>query len=150
MNNYKQCVTAGIGIIILKDDGKILVGKRKGKHAQKYSIPGGGINPGETFEAAAIRETKEETNLTIHDPVVINITNNLETFREEGVHHISVTLLAKSFSGELKTMEPDKCEGWTWCEAHNLPQPHFDASFRGVDMYLTKIFYKNYDQLVNT
>ena len=42
-----------------------MVGKRKGSHAQKYSIPGGSLGLGETFEKGAIREIKEETNLDI-------------------------------------------------------------------------------------
>ena len=57
------------------------------------------------------------------------------------MHHVSVTLLANGFSGELKIMEPNKCEGWIWCDPKNLPKPHFNASYRGVDMYLSKIFY---------
>ena len=103
-------VTVGVGIIILRHDGKILVGKRKGKHAQKYAIPGGSIIAGESFAEAVIREAKEETNLVIYNPVVINITNNLETYREEGIHTASITLFTEDFSGELKIMEPDKCE----------------------------------------
>jgi 8-oxo-dGTP diphosphatase len=92
----------GLGIIIVNDKGEILVGKRKGGHAQKYSIPGGHLDLGETFEAGAIREVKEETNLDIERPKVIAVSNNLETFRSEGKHYISVFLLAESFSGDLK------------------------------------------------
>lgn len=138
-------VKVGVGVIILNNDGNILIGRRKGKHAQKYSIPGGGLEIGETFADAAIREIKEETNLFIQNPEVISITNNLETYREDGVHHVSVILLAQGFTGELKLMEPDKCEEWLWCDPHNLPKPLFDGCYRGVDMYLAKKFYKEYD-----
>ena len=55
----------GLGIIIVNKEGNILIGKRKGSHAQKYSIPGGHLDLGETFEQGAIREIKEETNLDI-------------------------------------------------------------------------------------
>ena len=80
----------GLGIIIVNKDGNILIGKRKGSHAQKYSIPWGHLDLGETFEEGAIREIKEETNLDIFEPKVIAISNNLETYKEEGKHHISV------------------------------------------------------------
>ena len=50
----------GLGIIIVNKDGDILIGKRKGRHAQKFSIPGGHLEMGETFEQGAIREIKEE------------------------------------------------------------------------------------------
>ncbi len=134
----------GIGVIILNDK-KILVGKRTGTHAQKYSIPGGHLEIGETFEDAAIREIKEETNLLISDPKVICITNNLETFTEEGLHYISIILFTDRYSGLLKNLEPEKCEEWLWVEPDKLPEPHFDASRRGVDGYLTNRFYKKYE-----
>lgn len=132
----------GVGIILVNSEGKILVGKRKGSHAQKYSIPGGHLDLGETFEACAIREIKEETDLDIKDPKVIAVTNNLETYRQEGKHYISIVLLAEKFSGELTLMEPEKCEGWIWVDPKNLPEPHFDASRLGVECYLKNTFYE--------
>ncbi len=49
----------GIGVIIIRNDGKILIGKRKGSHAPYWSIPGGHLDLGESFEQAAIREIYE-------------------------------------------------------------------------------------------
>ncbi len=135
----------GIGVIILNQEGKILVGKRKGAHAQFYSIPGGHLNFGETFEDAAIREIKEETNLDLEDVKVIGVTNNMETFRKEGKHYVSIVLLSVKFSGELKNIEPDKCEKWIWIDPKNLPKPHFDASKRGIQCYLANKFYTKYE-----
>lgn len=132
----------GLGVVIVNNEGKILVGKRKGSHAQTYSIPGGHLDLGETFEQGAMREIKEETDLDITEPRVIAITNNLETFRAEGKHYISIVLLTKAFSGELKNMEPEKCEEWLWVDPHDLPQPHFDASRLGVECYLKDSFYE--------
>ncbi|MFA7286568.1 MAG: NUDIX domain-containing protein [Patescibacteria group bacterium] len=135
----------GLGIIIVNSEGRILIGKRIGSHAQKYSIPGGHLEMGETFEEGAIREVKEETNLNIVEPKVIAITNNLETFKEEGEHYISVILLARKYTGELINMEPDKCEELIWVDPKNLPQPHFDASALGVSCYLKGSFYSGAD-----
>ncbi len=132
----------GLGIIIRNEDGKILVGKRKGSHAQKYSIPGGHLEVGETFEVCATREIKEETNLDIRDPKVIAVTNNLETYRAEGKHYIAVILLVTKFSGDLKNTEPDRCEGWSWIDPKKLPEPHFDASRLGVECYLKNSVYE--------
>jgi len=131
-----------LGIIIVNESGKILVGKRRGAHAKKYSIPGGHLELGETFEAGAIREIKEETDLNIKDPTVIAVTNNLETFREDGKHYISIILLVKQYLGELKNMEPDKCEELIWFDPHELPEPHFDASRLAVQCYLKKSVYE--------
>lgn len=132
----------GIGVIIENSDGKILIGKRIGKFAPKYSITGGWFETGETFEQTAIREVKEETNLTIKNPKVIAVTNNMETYNETGKHTISIILYTKQFRGKLKVMEPEKCESWQWVDPTNLPEPHFDASRFGVQCYLEKKFYK--------
>lgn len=139
MSGMKKKPGVGVGVIIVNDEGKILVGKRTGSHAPKYSIPGGGLEEGETFEAAAIREVAEETGLSISDPQVFAVTNNLETYREDGVHNISVELFATTFTGEPRIMEPDKCTELFWCDPHDLPEPHFDASRLAVECYLKKI-----------
>ena len=132
----------GIGVILVNPAGQVLIGKREGSHAPYWSIPGGYLEAGETFETAAIREVKEETGLDIVNPVVVGVSNNLETFGQEGLHVISVCLLAKEFSGTLTLMEPSKCSGWVWCDASNLPEPHFEASRKAIACYLDKKFYR--------
>jgi len=133
-------VKTGIGVILYRD-GKILMGKRINSHAPKFSIPGGHLEVGETFEESAIREVKEETGILIRNPKVIAVTNNLETYEQEKLHYVSIILLATDFSGEANTIEPDKCEGWNWYDPSNLPQPHFDASEKGILCFLENKFY---------
>ena len=132
----------GIGVILLNPAGQVLIGKREGSHAPYWSIPGGYLEPGETFETAAIREVKEETGLDIVNPTVLCVANNLETYKAEGLHVISVCLLAKEFSGTLTLMEPDKCSGWRWSNPADLPEPHFEASHLAIACYLEKKFYR--------
>lgn len=132
----------GIGVILLNPEGLILIGKREGSHAPFWSIPGGYLEPGESFETAAIREVKEETGLDIVSPAVLCVVNNLETHKAEGLHVISVCLLAKEFSGNLTLMEPDKCSGWQWCDPSDLPEPHFEASRKAISCYLEGKFYR--------
>ena len=131
----------GIGVIIQNKEGKILVGKRKGGYAPYYSIPGGHLEMGETFEVAAAKEVAEETGLVIENIKVINVTNNLRTYKEEGVHFVSVNVFTNSYEGLPETKEPEKCEGWFWCDPNELPQPHFDASEYAVSCFLEGVFY---------
>jgi len=131
----------GIGVIIVNKRGEILVGKRSGSHAKYFSIPGGHLELGETFEEAAIKEIREETSLEIISPKVICVTNNLETYKKENLHYISVCLLTDKFIGEPKAMEIDKCSEWFWVNPNNLPEPHFDASRLSVKCYLQNKFY---------
>ena len=132
----------GIGVILLNPAGQVLIGKREGSHAPYFSIPGGYLESGESFEAAAIREVKEETGLDVANPVVVGVSNNLETYKAEGLHVVSVCLLAKEFSGNLTLMEPEKCSGWQWCNPTDLPEPHFEASRHAIACYLEGKFYR--------
>jgi len=131
----------GIGVIIENKKGEILIGKRIGSHAPYYSIPGGHLELGETFEEAAIKEVLEETGLIIFNPKVIGITNNLRTYKEEGLHYVSITLFTNKFEGEVKAMEPEKCVKWDWYNPRELPKPHFDASEFAIECYLNNHFY---------
>ncbi|MFH1187622.1 MAG: NUDIX domain-containing protein [bacterium] len=146
MTEQKHKPKVGLGVIVVNHDGKILIGKRKNSHAPYYSIPGGHLELGETFEEGAIREVKEETDLDIKNPKVMAVTNNLETYRNEGLHYISIVLFTQNFSGALKIMEPEKCEKWLWADPKNLPTPHFDASQMAIACYLEKKFYKKFKQ----
>ncbi len=137
-----QRPAVGIGIIIENPQKQILIGKRKGSHAPYYSIPGGHLELSESFEVAAIREIEEETGLKICNPEVICVTNNLDTYKEEGYHSVSVILVVKDFEGEPELKEPDKCEGWIWVDPNDLPQPHFDASDSAIRCYLDGVVYQ--------
>ncbi|PHM33066.1 nucleotide triphosphate diphosphatase NUDT15 [Xenorhabdus innexi] len=134
-------VVVGVGVIIVNDQGEILLGKRAGKHAPYWSIFGGHVDPGETFEECAIREIKEEIGLTIKNPQVYGICNNIQTYREEGKHTVSVCLLAHHPGGEPRLMEPEKCEQLIWCDPANLPEPHFEASRSAIKLWQETKFY---------
>lgn len=142
MQKAEQRPAVGVGVIVVNQDKEILIGKRKGSHAPSYSIPGGHLELGESFEQGAIREIKEETGMTIEGPQVICVTNNLKTFEQEGYHSVSVILVARQYQGEPQLLEPDKCEGWLWVNPNTLPQPHFDASESAVECFLKGLVYR--------
>jgi nucleoside triphosphatase len=55
-----------VGVFIFNRAGELLLLKSH-KWFDKYVVPGGHVELGESLEAAAIREAKEETGLDIHD-----------------------------------------------------------------------------------
>jgi acetyl-CoA carboxylase carboxyl transferase subunit beta len=59
-------ITLAAGAIVTADDGRfLLVLRADPPEAGRWSVPGGKVEPGETFEAAAAREVLEETGVTV-------------------------------------------------------------------------------------
>ena len=113
----------GVGVIVIKD-GKVLLGKRKGSHGKgSWSFPGGHLEFNESLEDCARRETMEETGINIKNIRKATYTNDI--FLNEGKHYITCFVKADYDSGEVKLMEPDKCEEWGWFEWDKLPEPRF-------------------------
>ena len=55
-------------VVVLDSQERALLMKRSeevGYGANQWSIPGGHVQEGETYEEGAVRETKEETNLNV-------------------------------------------------------------------------------------
>ena len=52
-------------LCLIENGDKILLQNRIKKDWQGYALPGGHVEPGESFVDAVIREMKEETSLTI-------------------------------------------------------------------------------------
>jgi putative (di)nucleoside polyphosphate hydrolase len=63
MLEKKLPLRLGVGIIILNNQNKILVGKRKDNPGDKWQMPQGGVDKGEDFVSAMKRELLEETSI---------------------------------------------------------------------------------------
>ena len=72
----------GLGVYILNEKSELLLLRRKGAHGEStWCAPGGHLEFGESFEACAKREAKEESDLDIEHPRVVVVTNDI--FLEE-------------------------------------------------------------------
>jgi 8-oxo-dGTP diphosphatase len=112
----------GVGVVVV-DQGKVLLGKRKGSHgAGDWSFPGGHLEFGEEVEDCAKRELEEETGLQALSLSLGPWTNNR---MKEKKHYVTLFVFVKRFSGILQVKEPTKCEGWQWCDWDELPSPLF-------------------------
>ena len=61
---YKKLpLRSGVGIIVLNKENKVFVAKRIDNPKNFWQMPQGGINKGEDFFTAALRELKEETSI---------------------------------------------------------------------------------------
>lgn len=113
----------GIGVFVVKD-GKFLLQKRTGAHGEgSWSLPGGHLEYGESFEGTARREVKEEAGLEIKNIRFAAITNDI--FEAEDKHYATIWLISDWASGELQNREPHKCTAQAWHTLDDLPEPRF-------------------------
>ena len=113
----------GVGVMVWNGD-RLLLGKRISSHGEySWRFPGGHLEFGETVEHCARREVMEEAGISIRDIRPGAYTNDV--FIEAGKHYVTLFVIAEYDSGELKIMEPDKCDQWQWFRWNDLPQPLF-------------------------
>lgn len=80
--------------VFVIDKDKVLLFYRLKNGQGYYAVPGGGVEPNETPEQAAMRELKEETNLDI------TLGKKIGEFEADGNHQYFY--IAKSWNGALK------------------------------------------------
>lgn len=113
----------GLGVII-KKDGKVLMGKRKNSHGEgTWNFPGGHLEYEESWEECARRETREEAGIEIKNIIFATATNDI--FENEQKHYITIYMVAEYESGEVQLLEPEKCDEWKWFSWNELPRPLF-------------------------
>lgn len=139
-------VGAGFGVLVIKDD-KFLLGKRhpdpekasSALHGEgTWTMPGGKLEFGESFEEGATRELKEETGMEAQQLEVICVSNE----RVPDAHFVTIGLLCKSFTGEPQVMEPDEITEWQWFNLNNPPSPLYIPSEKILNNFHEKKFYK--------
>lgn len=114
----------GVGVIV-KKDGKILLGKRINAHGHEtWNFPGGHLEMGETPEECAQREVIEEAGISIKNLHRGPWTNDF--FQDTpNKHYVTLYIVADYQGGQTRVMEPDKCNAWEWFSWDELPKPLF-------------------------
>ena len=103
--NRKQLATITNMCLVYSGD-KILVQERNKKDWPGLTFPGGHVEKGENLIASVIREVKEETGLTIYDPLLCG----MEEYKADNNDERYLMLFYKTdkFEGELKSSKEGK------------------------------------------
>jgi 8-oxo-dGTP diphosphatase len=140
-----QKIGVGFGVMLIKDK-KVLLGKRHDDPdkadsllhgAGKWTMPGGKLDFGETFEVGAKREVREETGIRLGKVDVICVNQDILV----DAHFVTIGLISEEFSGEPKVMEPDEITRWDWFDLVNLPSPLYFPSAKVFENYAQKKFF---------
>ena len=93
----------GVGALILRDD-EILLIVRGGEPLRGFwSLPGGGLETGETLEQGVCREVLEETGLHVRPQVVVEIFERimLDPEGRTEYHYVLIDYLCEALGGTL-------------------------------------------------
>lgn len=115
----------GAGVIVLDNDGKILVGQGRDN---KWQTPGGHVDAGEDFNEAAHRELREEAG------IVAGPMTELNSFNMNG--NDSKTFLVHSFTGTPK--DSTELKNLKFVDPNSLLDMDLrDCSQKGIEAYIS-------------
>ena len=134
MNLQKLPMRNGVGVIVLNNENKVFVGKRKDNPVDKWQMPQGGVDTGESYLLAMKRELYEETSIKS-----IKILKEIDGFFEYELPNNLVGIIWKGkyrgqkqkwfitkFIGNekeinLQTNNPEFID-WRWIKMDELPE----------------------------
>lgn len=100
-------------LCLITDGDKVLLQNRVKNDWQGYALPGGHVEPGESFVDAVIREMREETGLTVYNPKLVGI----KQFPIDNGRYIVLLFKTAEFTGNLQSSDEGMME---WISREDL------------------------------
>ncbi|MBI4276596.1 NUDIX domain-containing protein [Candidatus Uhrbacteria bacterium] len=115
-------IKVGAGVVIIKD-GKTLLAKRKGSHAEgTWGSLGGHVEFGESPIEAVKREAREELGIELKNVTFASCTNMMKY----GTQYLDVSFTAEIASGEPRICDAERIKSIGWYPLDQLPEPLFE------------------------
>ena len=134
MTETKLPLRIGVGVIVLNNENKVFVGKRKDNPGDKWQMPQGGVDKNENFLSAMKRELYEETSIKnikvlkeLDGLFEYELPKNLlgiiwkGKFRGQKQKWFIARFTGKNNEINVKTKQPEFIE-WKWIKMDELPK----------------------------
>jgi 8-oxo-dGTP pyrophosphatase MutT (NUDIX family) len=121
---HRPLLLVGAGVLITDHDGRLLLLRRTDNHC--WGIPGGALEPGESLEDTARRETLEETGLKLEQLALFGLYSGPELFYRypngDEVYNISADFTAALPAGSEIHLNPEHSQA-AFFDLQHLPEP---------------------------
>lgn len=119
---HRPILLVGAAVLVLDDQNRLLMMKRSDSGC--WGIPGGAMEPGESAEDAARRETLEETNLEVEKLSLFGVFSGPELYykypNRDEVYNVSIVYTSHDWRGKIK-LNREHGE-WRWFDAGEIPE----------------------------
>ena len=130
---YKKLpLRSGVGIVLLNKENKVFVAKRIDNPKNFWQMPQGGIDKGENYYEAALRELKEETSIVsvkliqeIEEKLTYILPDNLigiiwrGRFKGQTQKWFVMRFIGKESEININTKNPEFLD-WKWIDLEDL------------------------------
>lgn len=121
-NTKRPIIMTSAGVLIFNKDNKLMLQQRTDN--KKWGLPGGSMEPGETFEDTAKREAYEEVNLKVKELKLFDIFSGEECHyiypNGDEIYNASAIYICKNYEGEVK-LDSDETMGAKFFSKKELP-----------------------------
>lgn len=102
-NPHRPLIMCSAGVIIIDKLGRVLLQKRTDNN--KWGLPGGSLELGESFQEAAIREVYEEVGLRVKSLKLFNVYSGRECYNKypngDEIFNASSIFISNDYEGEV-------------------------------------------------